>query len=110
MPSSTFLEEESNKINLLIAAHGNPNIPQEHGETLLMQAVTHNNIPAVRALTKYPKTNLNLRKNDGHTALDEAILANNIELVSILLMAGALVRDTTPLLGFFHKNEAGLKN
>jgi len=72
-------------VRLLIEAGANLNIQNEDGKTALMFA---SNTDIVRLLIE-AGANLNLQNNDGHTALITATKRNDIEIVRLLIEAGA---------------------
>ena len=63
--------------------------PESYGKSLLIDAVSRENIEDVKWLTTYIGCSVNDRSNDGTTPLGTAIVQENLEIVKMLIEKGA---------------------
>ena len=63
--------------------------PESYGKSLLIDAVSRENVEDVKWLTTYIGCSVNDRSNDGTTPLGTAIVQENLEIVKMLIEKGA---------------------
>ena len=63
--------------------------PESYGKSLLIDAVSRENVEDVKWLTTYIGCSVNDRSNDGTTPLGTAIVQENLEIVQMLIKKGA---------------------
>ena len=63
--------------------------PESYGKSLLIDAVSRENVEDVKWLTTYISCSVNDRSNDGTTPLGTAIVQENLEIVQMLIEKGA---------------------
>ena len=63
--------------------------PESYGKSLLIDAVSRENVEDVKWLTTYIGCSVNDRSNDGTTPLGTAIVQENLEIVQMLIEKGA---------------------
>lgn len=96
---------ELQDIILLLVAHGpNPNIWNEHHETLLHQAAEKGDRKMVQQLLVYEKTSVDARDNHGRTSLHIAAEYGHKSITGLLLNCHAVdINGATALCLAFQK-------
>ncbi len=75
-------------LRFLLQSDANPNIQDAGGNTPMIVCVNQSFIDGIEALVRY-KANVNLANSSGETPLIRAVQLRNLEMVRVLLAAGA---------------------
>ena len=71
--------------------------PENYGKSLLIDAVSRENVEDVKWLTMYIGCSVNDQSNNGTTPLGAAIVQENLEIVKMLIEKGADANITYPV-------------